>query len=90
MAVIVTWDGPDSQRVLLRQTVAPLASPDPGGALARPVEIDGSEGVLRGRRVFVTIVWQTATRAFGVQVQRMDRCRGRCRSGSRRSIPTDE
>ena len=71
MAVIVTWDGPDSQRVLLRQTVAPLASPDPGGALARPVEINGFEGVLRGRRVFVTIVWQTATRAFGVQVQRM-------------------
>jgi hypothetical protein len=72
MAVIVTWDGADSQRVLLRQTVAPLASPDPGGALARPVEINGWEGVLRGRRAFVTVVWQTPTRAFGVQVQRMD------------------
>ncbi len=71
-ALIVTWDGPDSQRVLLRQTVAPLASPDPGGALARPVEINGWQGVLRGRRVFITIVWQTATHAFGVQVQRMD------------------
>lgn len=71
-AVIMTWDGDGGQRVLLRQTVAPLASPDPGGALARPVEINGWEGVLRGRRTFVTVVWQTSTRAFGVQVQRMD------------------
>ena len=28
--------------------------------------------MLRGRRLFVTVVWQTPTRAFGVQVQRMD------------------
>jgi hypothetical protein len=72
MAVIVTWDGPDGQRVLLRQTVAPLASPDPGGALAHDVDVNGIAGVVRGRRSFVTVVWQTATRAFGVQVQRMD------------------
>jgi hypothetical protein len=71
MAVIVTWDGPDGQRVLLRQTVSPLASPDPGGALAAPVDINGIGGVVRGRRTFVTVVWQTPTRAFGVQVQRM-------------------
>jgi hypothetical protein len=89
MALIVTWDGPDSQRVLLRQTVAPLASPDPGGALARPVEINGSEGVLRGRRVFVTIVWQTATRAFGVQVQRMHDAED-IATRVARSIPVDE
>jgi len=89
MAVIVTWDGPDSQRVLLRQTVAPLASPDPGGALARPVEINGSEGVLRGRRVFVTVVWQTATRAFGVQVQRMEDAEHVAMRVAR-SIPVDE
>jgi hypothetical protein len=72
MAVILTWSGPDSQRVLVRQTVAPLASLDPGGALATEVDINGWEGVLRGRRLFVTVVWQTPTRAFGVQVQRMD------------------
>jgi len=71
MAVIVTWDGPDGQRILLRQTVAPLASPDPGGALAHEVDVGGFGGVVRGRRSFVTVVWQTATRAFGVQVQRM-------------------
>lgn len=72
MAVIVTWDGPDGRRVLVRQTVAPLASPDPGGALAHAVDINGVAGVVRGRRSFVTVVWQTETRAFGVQVQRMD------------------
>lgn len=89
MAVIVTWDGPDGRRVLLRQTVAPLASPDPGGALARPVEINGVAGVLRGRRVFVTIVWQTATRAFGVQVQRMEGAEDIALRVAR-SIPVDE
>jgi len=89
MAVIVTWDGSDSQRVLLRQTVAPLASPDPGGALARPVEINGWQGVLRGRRAFVTVVWQTSTRAFGVQVQRMDDAEGVALRVAR-SIPDDE
>jgi hypothetical protein len=89
MAVIVTWDGPDGQRVLVRQTVAPLASPDPGGALAMPVDINGIGGVVRGRRTFVTVVWQTQTRAFGVQVQRMTDAED---VGLRvaRSIPVDE
>ena len=89
MAVIMTWDGDDGQRVLLRQTVAPLASPDPGGAMARPVEINGWEGVLRGRRTFVTVVWQTTTRAFGVQVHRMDDAEGVALRVAR-SIPDDE
>lgn len=88
MATIVTWEGPDNQRVLLRQTVAPLASPDPGGALARSVEIAGYEGVLRGRRGFVTVVWQTPTRAFGVQVQRMREAEAVALDVAR-SIPAD-
>ncbi len=89
MAVILTWTGPGDQRVLVRQTVAPLANLDPGGPLATPMEINGWEGVLRGRRMFVTVVWQTPTHAFGVQVQRMD-------DGDQvalqvaRSIPTDD
>jgi hypothetical protein len=89
MAVIVTWDGPDGQRVLLRQTVAPLASPDPGGALAHEVEINGVAGVVRGRRSFVTVVWQTETRAFGVQVQRMDDAEDVALEVAR-SIPEDD
>jgi len=72
MAVILTWSGPDNQRVLVRQTLAPLASPDPGGGLATQVEVSGWDGVVRGRRAFVTVVWQTPTRAFGVQVQRIE------------------
>jgi len=72
LAVIVTWTGDDNQRVLVRQTVAPLASPDPGGALSRPIDIAGHPGVVRGRNAFVTLVWQTDTHVFGVQVQRME------------------
>ncbi len=67
-AVIVAWTGEDGGRVLLRQTVAPLATPDPRGPLSAEVDIRGARGVLRGRGL-VTVVWQTPERAFGVQVR---------------------
>ena len=71
-AVIVAWSDPhSSRRVLVRQTPAPLASPDPGGAGARTVRIGDLEGVMRGRG-FATLVWETDDRAFGVQVRAME------------------
>lgn len=70
-AVIVAWSDDAGARVLLRQTVAPLASPDPGGALAQPMEVNGAPGVLRGRGL-ATLVWQTHERAYGIQVRGMD------------------
>ncbi len=68
-AVILTWEGEDHRRVLLRQAPAPLASPDPGGPGAIPVDVSGHAGVLRGDGRFMTLVWQTPDRAFGVQVR---------------------
>jgi hypothetical protein len=71
-AVIVAWTDPQtSRRVLVRQTPAPLASPDPGGGGARTVRIGDVEGVMRGRG-FATLVWETDDRAFGVQVRGME------------------
>lgn len=67
-AVIVAWSDDSGARVLLRQAVAPLASPDPGGALASSMDVNGAEGILRGRGL-ATLVWQTADRAFGIQVR---------------------
>lgn len=70
-AVIVAWTGEDGARLLLRQAVAPLASPDPGGAHAHPVDVNGVVGAMRGRGL-ATLVWQTGERAFGVQVRGME------------------
>jgi len=70
-ALVLSWDAADGARVLLRQAPAPLASPDPGGRHARPVVVGGWPGVLRGYRRLVTLVWETDTRAFGVQVRGM-------------------
>ncbi len=66
----VAWSGADGARILLRQAPAPLASPDAGGAAPDGVEVGPSTGVLRGRRL-VTLVWETAERAFGLQVRGM-------------------
>jgi hypothetical protein len=70
-ALVVAWSGPDGARVLLRQAPAPLASPEVGGPHAEAVDVAGAAGVLRGRRL-VTLVWETADRAFGLQVRSMD------------------
>lgn len=70
-AVISRWSAADGARVLVRQAPAPLASPDPGGALARPADIHGVQAALRGNRTLMTLVWEGATRAFGVQVRGM-------------------
>jgi hypothetical protein len=69
-AVVIAWTGPGDARVLLRQTLAPLASPDPGGRGAREVEIGAAVGVLRGRWM-PTLVWETPERAFGLQARRI-------------------
>jgi len=66
-AVAVAW-GSEPRRVLLRQTPAPLASPDTGGGASRVVDVAGVPGVLRGRRL-ATLVWERGGRAFGLQVR---------------------
>ena len=70
-AVIARWEAADGARVLLRQAPAPLASPDPGGALSRTVTVGDVPAALRGGRSIVTLVWEGATRAFGLQVRGM-------------------
>lgn len=69
-ALIVAWTGQDGARVLLRQTPAPLASPDTGAHGARQVDVAGVGGMLRGRGL-ATLVWETEERAFGIQVRGM-------------------
>jgi hypothetical protein len=69
-AIVIAWTGADGARVLLRQTPAPLASPETGGRGARLAPIGEVEGVLRGPRL-VTLVWEGAERAFGLQVRGM-------------------
>jgi hypothetical protein len=70
-AIVARWEAADGARVLLRQAPAPLASPEPGGPLARPVDIAGFAGALRGGRGLAVLVWETPARAFGVQVRGM-------------------
>lgn len=70
-AVAIAWTGPGESRVLVRQAVAPLAMPDAGGAPAREVDVGGARALLRGRWM-PTVVWETAERAYGVQVRRTD------------------
>jgi hypothetical protein len=70
-AVLFVWSGPGDARVLMRQAPAPLASPEMPGRGSRDVDVNGVVGILRGTR-FVTLVWETDERAFGVQVLRMD------------------
>ncbi|MFN8122605.1 MAG: hypothetical protein U0237_09265 [Thermoleophilia bacterium] len=71
-AVILAWEGEEHRRVLLRQAPAPLASPDPGGPGTTPADVNGHPAVLRGRGRFMTLVWETPERAFGVQIREMD------------------
>lgn len=68
--LIRTWTGEGEGRVLIRQVVAPLASPPSPGRLSKVVDVNGVPGVLGGRWMG-TLVWQTEEIAFGVQVQRM-------------------
>lgn len=66
-SIVVAW-GREPRRVLVRQTPAPLAVPDPGGRATTEVEVAASNGVLFARGRFATLVWESAERAFGVQV----------------------
>lgn len=70
-ALIARWEAADGARVLLRQAPAPLASPDPGGALSREVRIGDAVAALRGGRRMTTLVWEGPERAFGLQVRGM-------------------
>ncbi len=70
-AVVLAWEAADGARVLVRQSAGPLASPDPGGAQARSVRVHDRPAVVRTRRGFATLVWETPERAFGVQVRGM-------------------
>ena len=65
-----TWTGSGEGRVLIRQVVAPLASPPAPGRLSEIIDVNGVPGVLGGRWMG-TLVWQTEDIAYGVQVQRM-------------------
>lgn len=67
-AVVSVWRGEDPTRVLLRQAPAPLAQPERGGPRARTVDVAGRPGVLNARGI-VLLVWETSTRAFGLQVR---------------------
>ena len=69
-ALVLVWSGEGDERLLLRQAPAPLASPDPGGPRVREVPIGAATGILRGRWL-VTLVWETETRAFGLQARRL-------------------
>lgn len=68
-ALVLAWEAADGARVLVRQTPAPLANPDPGGAHSRAAQVGPWPGILRGYRSLVTLVWETPERAFGVQVR---------------------
>jgi hypothetical protein len=87
-AIVLAWTGAREARVLLRQTPAPLASPETGGPRSREVDVAGSVGILRGRGL-ATLVWETPERAFGLQVLRLP---GAEEAALRlaRSIPADE
>lgn len=70
-ALVARWEAADGARVLLRQAPAPLASPDPGGALSREVRVGDAVASLRGGRRIATLVWEVPERAFGLQVRGM-------------------
>lgn len=70
-AVVVAW-GVEPRRVLVRQTPAPLAVPIAGSGRTELVAVGAAEAVLMARGRFATVVWETAERAFGVQVVGID------------------
>ena len=70
-AVVIVWHGEGDARILLRQAPAPLAMPDSAAPPAKEVDINGVRGVLRGRWL-PTLVWETPTRAFGLQMRRIE------------------
>ena len=70
-AVAAAW-GAEPCRVLVRQAVAPLASPDAGGARSRAVSIGGATGRIMSRGRFAVLVWETPEFAYGIQVVGFD------------------
>ncbi len=65
-SIAMSWTGSDESRVLIRQGPAPLAVPELPDAQGRAVDIGGRMGVIRGRGMSF-LVWETLTRAFGLQ-----------------------
>lgn len=69
--VVSVWVAGERSRLLLRQAAAPLASPETAGPRARSVDVGGVSGVLRARGM-VTLVWETDSLAFGLQLRGID------------------
>jgi hypothetical protein len=67
--IVIAWTSADGRsRVLLRQVIAPLATPPLPSGITHEVPIGDSVGVVGGRRLG-TLVWETPDRAFGLQVR---------------------
>ncbi len=72
-SIAIAWTGEGDERVLIRQAPAPLAVPETPDARGRPVDVNGLQGVLRGRgRGMSFLVWQDDERAFGLQARGVD------------------
>jgi len=72
-SIVMAWSPDDgSQRVLLRQTVAPLATPPSATQWSREVAIGSHTAHVSGRRMGI-LVFEREDLAFGVQVRGMSR-----------------
>lgn len=72
-SIVMAWSPEDnSQRVLLRQTVAPLATPPSSTQWGRQVQIGPHTAYVSGRRMGI-LVFEREDLAFGIQVRGMSR-----------------
>jgi hypothetical protein len=72
-SIVMAWThAKGSERVLLRQTLAPLASPAAATQWTREVDIAGHVGHISGRRLGI-LVWERPDMAFGIQVRGISR-----------------
>lgn len=69
-AIVIPWTGLAGERVLLRQTAAPLASPPTLGPGGERVDIGAVQGELGGRWL-ATLTWETPVRAYGLQIREL-------------------
>ncbi|MDH3227713.1 MAG: hypothetical protein OEM67_11580 [Thermoleophilia bacterium] len=72
-SIVMAWTrGDGSERILLRQTVAPLASPAAATQWSSEVDVGGHVGHISGRRLGI-LVWERPDLAFGIQVRGISR-----------------